>query len=69
MICMSFMSISATSASSNITHVHIAHEIQTRAKETEQFSCVLPDKFVAGCIIAKLSPYWRDFANSLKHKR
>jgi hypothetical protein len=30
---------------------------------------VLPDKFVAGCIIAKLPQAWTDFATSLKHKR
>jgi hypothetical protein len=30
---------------------------------------VLPDKFVAGGIIAKLLYSWRDFATSLKHKR
>jgi hypothetical protein len=30
---------------------------------------VLPDKFVAGGIISKLSPSWRDFATSLKHTR
>ena len=30
---------------------------------------MLPDKFVAGCIIAKLSQTWPDFATSLKHKR
>jgi hypothetical protein len=30
---------------------------------------VLPDKFVAGGIIAKLLSSWRDFATSLKHKR
>jgi hypothetical protein len=29
----------------------------------------LPDKFVAGGIIAKLPPSWKDFATSLKHKR
>ena len=29
------------------------HEIQTLAKVLEIFGCVLPDKFVAGCIIAK----------------
>ena len=33
--------------------VEQAHEIQTQAKELEIFGCVLPDKFVAGCIIAK----------------
>jgi len=30
---------------------------------------VLPDKFVAGCIIAKLPQAWIDFATSPKHKR
>jgi len=34
--------------------VEQAHEIQTLTKELEIFGCVLPDKFVAGCIIAKL---------------
>jgi hypothetical protein len=29
----------------------------------------VPDKFVAGGIIAKLPPSWKDFATSLKHKR
>jgi hypothetical protein len=29
----------------------------------------LPNKFVAGCIIAKLPPLWRNFATALKHKR
>jgi hypothetical protein len=43
--------------------VEQAHEIQTLA------SCVLPDKFVAGCIITKLLQAWTNFATSLKHKR
>jgi hypothetical protein len=30
---------------------------------------VLPDKFVAGGIIAKLPLSWKNFATSLKHKR
>ena len=30
---------------------------------------MLPDKFVAGAIISKLPPSWRDFATSLKYKR
>ena len=30
---------------------------------------MLNDKFVAGAIISKLTPSWRDFATSLKHKR
>jgi hypothetical protein len=29
----------------------------------------LPDKFVAGGIISKLPPSWKDFGTSLKHKR
>ena len=49
--------------------VEQAHEIQALAKELEQFPCVLPDKFVAGGIIAKLPPSWTDFATTLKHKR
>ncbi|EEE68923.1 hypothetical protein OsJ_27787 [Oryza sativa Japonica Group] len=39
------------------------------AKELENNNCELPDKFVAGGIIAKLPPSWSDFATSLKHKR
>ena len=34
--------------------VEQAHEIQTLAKELKIFGCILPDKFVAGCIITKL---------------
>jgi hypothetical protein len=49
--------------------VEQAHEIQALAKELDQFSCVLPDKFVAGGIIAKLPLSWMDFATTLKHKR
>ena len=49
--------------------VEQAHEIQTLAKELEIFSCVLPDKFVAGCIIVNLPQGWTYFATSLKHKR
>jgi hypothetical protein len=30
---------------------------------------VLSNKFVVGNIIAKLPPYWKDFATSLKHRR
>ena len=29
----------------------------------------MPDKFIAGGIIAKLPPSWTDFATTLKHKR
>jgi hypothetical protein len=49
--------------------VEQAHEIQTLAKELEHFTCVLPGKFVASGIIAKLPHSWMDFATSLKHKR
>jgi hypothetical protein len=49
--------------------VEHAHEIQAIAKELELFPCLLPDKFVAGGIIAKLPPCWKDFDTSLKHKR
>nr|ABF98935.1 retrotransposon protein, putative, Ty1-copia subclass [Oryza sativa Japonica Group] len=53
----------------NRSVVEQAHEIQTMAKELELLKCVLPDKFVAGCIIAKLPPSWRSFGTALKHKR
>src|SRR5438128_2669256 len=49
--------------------VEQAHEIQSIAKELEHFTCVLLDKFIAGGIITKLPPSWRNFATSLKHKR
>ena len=53
----------------NCSVVEQAYEIQTLAKELEHFPYLLPDKFVAGGIITKLPPSWRDFATSLKHKR
>jgi len=34
--------------------VEQAHDIQALVKELENFGCVLLEKFVAGCIIAKL---------------
>jgi hypothetical protein len=49
--------------------VEQAHEIQALAKKLELFPCVLPNKFMANGIIAKLPSSWRDFATSLKHKR
>jgi hypothetical protein len=49
--------------------VEQAHEIQCMAKELEHLKINLSDKFVAGGIIAKLPPSWRDFATTLKHKR
>ena len=57
----------------NRSMVEQAHEIHTLAKNLKNCSkespCVLPDKFVAGGIISKLPPFWRNFATSLKHKR
>jgi hypothetical protein len=53
----------------NHSIVEQAHEIQCMAKELDHLKIVLPDRFVAGCIIAKLSSTWRNFATSLKHKR
>jgi hypothetical protein len=38
----------------NKSVVEQAHEIQCLAKELELLKCVLPNEFVAGCIIAKL---------------
>jgi hypothetical protein len=49
--------------------VEQAHDIQILSKEHESFGCVLPDKFLAGCIIDKLLQAWIGFATSLKHKR
>jgi hypothetical protein len=53
----------------NRSVVEQAHGFQALAKELELFPCPLPNKFVAGSIIAKLPPSWKDFATSLKHKR
>jgi hypothetical protein len=49
--------------------VEQTHEIQILVKELKLLKCPLPDKFVAGCMIAKLSSSWRNFATALKHKR
>jgi hypothetical protein len=46
-----------------------AHEIQCMVKELTLLKIVVPDEFVAGGIIAKLPPSWRDFVTALKHKR
>jgi hypothetical protein len=53
----------------NRSIVEQAHEIQCIAKELDHLKIVLPDRFVAGCIITKLPSTWRNFATSLKHKR
>jgi aminoglycoside phosphotransferase len=52
----------------NKSVIEQAHEIQRLAKELKLLKCVLPDEFVAGCIIAKLPFLWRNFTTSLKHK-
>jgi hypothetical protein len=49
-----------------VTH---AHEIQCMVKELALQKIVVPDEFVAGGIIPKFPPSWRDFATALKHKR
>nr|XP_034606707.1 uncharacterized protein LOC117866575 isoform X1 [Setaria viridis] len=49
--------------------VEQAHEIHALAKDLDNLRCPLPDKFVAGGIIAKFPPLWRNFATTLKHKR
>jgi transcription elongation factor GreA-like protein len=49
--------------------VEQAYEIQILVKELKIFGNVLPDKFVAGYIIANLPQAWTDFATSLKHKK
>jgi hypothetical protein len=53
----------------NRSVVEQAHEVQVLVKELELLKCPIPDKFVAGCIIAKLPSSWRNFATALKHKR
>jgi hypothetical protein len=52
----------------NRSIIEQAHEIQCNAKEIDHLKIVLRDRFVAGCIIAKLPSVSRNFA-SLKHKR
>jgi hypothetical protein len=53
----------------NKSIVEQAHEVARLAKELELLKCVIPDEFVAGCIIVKLPSSWRNFTTSLKHKR
>jgi hypothetical protein len=49
--------------------VEQVHEIQCMVKELELLKIIVPNEFVAGVIIAKLHPSWRDFDTTLKHKR
>ncbi|KAK3120267.1 hypothetical protein QOZ80_9AG0684760 [Eleusine coracana subsp. coracana] len=46
-----------------------AHEIQCIVKELELLKIIVLEKLVARGIIAKLSPFWRNFVTTLKHKR
>jgi hypothetical protein len=46
-----------------------AHEIQYMVKKLSLLKIVVSDEFVAGGIITKLPPSWRDFATTLKYKR
>jgi hypothetical protein len=46
-----------------------AHEIQCMVKELRLLKIVVLDEFVAGGIIVKLPPSWRDFTTALKYKR
>jgi hypothetical protein len=45
------------------------HELHTLAKELDSFNCAVLDKFVAGDIITKLPPSWKNLVTSLKHNR
>jgi hypothetical protein len=45
--------------------VEQAHELHALAKELGSFNFNLPEKFVAGGIIAKLPPSWRNFVTTL----
>jgi hypothetical protein len=45
------------------------HEMQCMVKELSLLKIIVPDEFVAGDIIGKLPPSWRDFATTIKHKR
>lgn len=64
--CEQFFDFSIDAAKSVVSQ---AHDLQLLAGEIASLDCVLPDRFVAAGIIAKLPASWRDFATSLKHKR
>ena len=53
----------------NRSVVEQAHEVQCIVKDLDLLKCPIPDKFVAGCIIAKLPSQWKNFATTLKLKR
>ena len=53
----------------NHSVVEHAHEVQCIVKDLDLLKCPILNKFVAGCIIAKLPSSWRNFVTILKHKR
>ena len=53
----------------NRSIVEQAHEVQRIAKELEVLKCVIPNEFVARCIIAKLPSSWRGFGTTIKQRR
>ncbi|CAO2150358.1 unnamed protein product [Urochloa humidicola] len=53
----------------NCSVVEQAHEVQCIVKDLELLKIQIPDRFVAGCMIAKLPSSWRNFATTLKHRR
>uniref|UniRef100_J3MS12 Uncharacterized protein n=1 Tax=Oryza brachyantha TaxID=4533 RepID=J3MS12_ORYBR len=61
--------IEKDTVNNNTSSIEQAHEIQVLAKELENNNCELPDRFVAGDIIAKLPSSWLNFVTSLKYKR
>ncbi|CAO2039672.1 unnamed protein product [Urochloa humidicola] len=53
----------------NRSVVEQAHEVQCIVKDLELLKIQIPDRFVAGCMIAKLPSSWRNFVTTLKHRR
>ena len=45
----------------NRSVVEQAHEVQCIVKDHDLLKCLIPDKFVASCIIAKLPSTWRNY--------
>ncbi|XP_031255123.1 uncharacterized protein LOC116113113 [Pistacia vera] len=45
------------------------HDYHLLINDLKNEEIILPETFVAGCLIEKLSDSWRDYKNSMKHKR
>ncbi|XP_031247862.1 uncharacterized protein LOC116105594 [Pistacia vera] len=45
------------------------HDYHLLIKDLKNEEIILPETFVAGCLIEKLLDSWRDYKNSMKHKR